>query len=410
MRAVVSAIALVAVLVAASKARAAGSEITDQSASASGTGGASTARSNDPGAAYFNPAALADGKGLRIGQGTAFALPTLTATSIPGGPGPAFAVGASKSLQLIPYLAASYADRDLVFGLSVHVPFGAAVSWPAGSALRFDAVQSSLRVFRVAPFVGARFGKISFAVGPQLDIAELEATRATNMILAEGHVHLLLHGVGIGGQAAIFAQPTEDLAFGLSYKSRSLVPLSGDAAFDLPPAFSAQYPDQGVTARLKLPDRIALGAAYSLPRARILADVTYTLWSFNDELSFQFSPGTPSSTQKNAWRDTLAVRVGGEYDVSRMVTLRAGAFVDGLNHPAAPPENLAPSAPDMTRVGGSVGAGFQITKSFAADVFYSFFALVERTSTSADATLATYGGSAHLFGVGIRFAWDPSGS
>ena len=165
-----------------------------------------------------------------------------------------------------------------------------------------------------------------------------------------------------------------------------------------------------MTARLKLPDRIALGAAYSLPRARILADVTYTLWSFNDELSFQFSPGTPSSTQKNAWRDTLAVRVGGEYDVSRMVTLRAGAFVDGLNHPAAPPENLAPSAPDMTRVGGSVGAGFQVTKSFAADVFYSFFALVERTSTSADATLATYGGSAHIFGVGIRFAWDPSGS
>ena len=406
-----AAAAVLLVTLQSSPVRAAGSEITDQGASASGTGGASTARSNDPGAAYFNPAALADGKGLRIGQGTAFALATLNATTAPGAPGPRFDVTASKSLQLIPHLAASYSSADVTFGLSVHVPFGAAVSWPAGSALRFDAVESSLRVFRVAPFVGKRFGPVAFAVGPQIDIAELEATRATNMILTEGHVHLLLRGVGVGGQAAMFAQPTDELAFGLSYKSRALVPLSGDAAFDLPPAFASQYPDQGVTARLKLPDRIALGAAYSLPRARILADVTYTLWSFNNELSFQFAqPQTPASTQRNAWRDTLAVRAGGEYDVSRMVTLRAGAFVDGLNHPAAPAENLAPSAPDMTRVGGSIGAGLQLTKSTAFDLFYSFFVLLERTSTSADATLATYSGSAHLFGVGVRFAWDPSGS
>lgn len=396
-----------ALALAPSRASAAGTELSDQSASASGAGGAATARAGDPSAAFYNPAALVDGRGLRIGQGLVFALPALHASSSPGAPGPAFNVDAEKSLKLVPYLAASWSDSNVTVGLSVHVPFGAAVTWPAGSALRFDAVESSVRVVRVAPFVGARAGRFAFAAGPQIDVAELEATRATNMILTDGHVHLLLHGVGIGGQAAIFAQPTDLLSLGLSYKSRALVPLTGDAAFDLPAAFSAQYPDQGVTARLKLPDRIAFGAAYAFPRARVLADVTYTLWSFNDELSFQFAqPQTPATTQKNGWRDTLAVRVGAEYDVSAIATLRAGAFVDGLNHAAAPTENLSPSAPDMTRVGGSVGAGFKITKSMAVDVFYSFFSLLERASTSADSILATYSGSAHVFGVGSRFAWD----
>jgi len=409
MRFAVAAAVAGALVLASREARAAGSEFSDQSAWASATGGASTARANDPGAAYFNPAALADGRGLRVGQGMFFALPSLHAASNAGAPGPAFDVSAEKSLKTIPYLSASWSDDNVTFGLSVHVPFGAAVTWPAGSALRFDAVESSLRVLRLAPFVGTRVGRVSFAAGPQIDFAELEATRATNMILTDGHVHLLLHGVGFGGQAAVFAQPTDELSLGLSYKSRALVPLHGDAAFDLPAAFAQQYPDQGVSARLKLPDRIAFGAAYALPRARVLADVTYTLWSFNDELSFQFAqPQTPPTTQKNGWRDTLAVRVGGEFDVSPTTTLRAGAFVDGLNNPAAPTENLSPSAPDMTRIGGSVGAGFQITKSFALDVFYSYFGMLSRASTSADSILATYDGSAHIFGIGSRFAWEPA--
>lgn len=408
-RLLLAACVAVACVASSRDARAVGTDVSDQSAVASGTGGASTARSGDPGAAYFNPAALVDGKGLRVGQGTTFALASIHATSSPGSPGTAFSVDAKKSLQLVPYLAASWSDANVTVGLSVHVPFGASVSWPAGSALRFEAVESSVKVLRIAPFAGVRAGPFAFAAGPQIDIAEVDATRATNMILAEGHVHLLLHGVGIGGQAAVFVQPTEQLAFGLSYKSRALVRLSGDAAFDLPAAFSTQYPDQGVTARLKLPDRIAFGVAYALPRARVLADVTYTLWSFNDELSFHFAqPQTPASTQKNGWRDTLALRLGAEYDVTKIATVRAGAFVDGLNHAAAPTENLSPSAPDLTRVGGSVGAGFQVTRGMAFDVFYSFFTLLERASTSADSILATYSGNAHVFGIGSRFRWDPS--
>lgn len=407
---VASATLVMALAVTATDASAAGTDLPDQSASASGTAGASTARSGDPAAAYFNPAALVDGQGLRVGVGSTFALASLTASSSPSAPPPAFSVDSESSLRAIPYLGASYSHGWFAAGVSAHVPFGGAVSWPRGWPLRFEAVESSQRVIRVAPFVGARWRAIAIAAGPQFDFGSLEVRRATNHVLEEGSVHLLERGSSVGGQVALFVQPLEQLAFGLSYKSRSTIGLGGDADFGVPPTFAPQYPDQGVSTRLRLPDRIALGVAWSALRTtRLLADVTYTTWSVNDALVFDFEQGqTPDSRIKNEWRDTVAVRVGGEHDLGSALTLRGGLFVDGLSGPAAPASNLAPSSPDMTRVGGSVGGGVKITTGVALDAFYSLFGLLERASTSNDYPLATYGGVAHLFGLGARFAWAPA--
>jgi len=69
-----------AVLIAgAGQARAAGFAVAEQSASAGGTAGAATARSGDPAAGWYNPAALADGAGLRLGLGVLLALPSVSA-------------------------------------------------------------------------------------------------------------------------------------------------------------------------------------------------------------------------------------------------------------------------------------------------------------------------------------------
>jgi len=407
-----AAAALVAVVTFATPraAHAAGTDLSDQSASASGTAGAATARSGDPSAAYFNPAALVDGQGLRVGLGSTFALASLSASSTPSAPPPAFSESSETSLRAIPYLAASYSHQWFAAGVSAHVPFGGAVSWPKAWPLRFEAVESSQRVIRVAPFLGARWRAVAIAAGPQFDFGSLEVRRATNHVLEEGSVHLLETGSAVSAQAALFVQPLDTLAFGLSYKSRSTIALGGDADFTVPPTFAAQYPDQGVSSRLRLPDRIALGAAWSaLPTTRLFADVTYTTWSNNDALVFDFEQGqTPDSRIRNEWRDTVAVRLGAEDDVTGSLTVRGGVFVDGLAGPAAPARNLAPSSPDMTRLGGSLGAGWKLTSGVALDAFYSLVGLLERASTSDDYPLASYGGSAHLFGLGARFAWSPS--
>src|SRR5690606_33403542 len=67
------------VLAGVATARAGGFAVAEQSAVAGGTAGASTARSDDAGAAWYNPAALTDGGGLRLGAGFLAAMPSLHA-------------------------------------------------------------------------------------------------------------------------------------------------------------------------------------------------------------------------------------------------------------------------------------------------------------------------------------------
>lgn len=333
----------------------------------------------------------------------------LDAASAPGAPGTAFQTSTESALRVIPNFALSFAHDWFVAGIALNVPYASAVSWPADSALRFETVSSSLRVFRVAPFIGGRYKWFAIAAGPHFEFGSLEVKRATNHIIEEGDVHLLLNGKAYGGQVAIFAEPTPELSLGLSYKSRSTLALDGNVNFNVPAIIAPGFPDQGVSARFKLPDRIALGAAYKFGPARALLDIIYSTWSVNDNLTFDFEkPETTDSVIKNQWRDTVAVRLGGEITPTQVpwLTARAGVFADGLFGPAAPSANLAPNGPDSTRVGGSIGAGFAVSPIVSLDAFYEFFGLLERTSQSSDAPLATYSGSAHIFGLGGRIAYD----
>ena len=401
---------VLATLLVAKEARAGGTELVDHGAAASGTANAATARSGDPSAAFFNPAALVDGKGLRVGVGATFALAAISAKQSPGAPPPAFDVTAEKSLRTVPYLSASYAYDWFVGGISVNVPFGGGVTWPKDWPLRAEAVESQVRVIRVAPFIGAGTKRAAIAIGPHFDFGTLEVKRATEHVLEEGSVHIATNGSAIGGQIAAFIRPLDELSIGVSYKTKSIIRLRGDADFEVPATFAPQYPDQGVDSQLRLPERLAIGVGYAIvPTTRLYVDFTYTGWSTNELLVFDFqNPQTPASTIKNEWRDSIALRVGAEHDLAASFTLRGGLFVDGLSGPAAPAHNLSPTSPDMTRIGGSLGGGYALTEGVALDAFYQLFVLAERASTSADYPLATYNGVAHLFGLGARFAWDPS--
>lgn len=393
-------------------ARASGTELPDPSVVAGGTGGATTARTGDPGAAYYNPAALVDGQGLRVGLGSLFAVTSATVTSSPDAPPPAYSASPASGLRGIPYVAASYAADWWAAGVSVNVPFGGGIKWPRDWPLRFEARESSTVVLRVSPFFGARWRWLSFAAGPYVDRITTELTRSTNHVTSEGEFRVAAGGTGVGGHASVLVKPSNDVSLGVAYKSRDFVHVSGDVDFDVPTTFEPQFPDQHVSAKLKLPDRVAVGLGWSVaPTARVYLDGVYTFWSLNDKLDLDFERAeTPDATIRYAFRDTFALRAGGELDVSPSVTLRLGVFGDGLPEPAAPSNYLGPSTADMTRIGGSVGAGVKLSEWLAIDAFYQYFQLLSRTSTSADLPLATYEGSSHVFGLGARVAWSPNGA
>src|SRR5262245_18621703 len=192
----------------------AGYELSEQSALAAGTGGAGVARQGDPGAVWYNPAAIADGGGFRGGISLFLAIPQITANST----NPAFAPqkATTNEAGVATPFAANLAWSGGRFGVGLYVgtSHGATVTWPAGWWGRFDAASTSLLVLRTAPSFSVRFGRVRFGAGLHVDYANLDIQRDLDFVDTSGTSHLVLNGASAGGDASIYWQPTETLALG----------------------------------------------------------------------------------------------------------------------------------------------------------------------------------------------------
>jgi len=390
-----------------SLARAAGFELADQSVVAAGAGGTGTARQSDPAAAWYNPAAQADGAGFRGSAALILAIPRITAKSTQDALAPSDQPTTNDLNVATPFaLNLGYAWGRWAVGLYAGTSHGVTVDWPAGWWGRFDIVSSSLRVVRMAPSAAVRIGHLRLGVGVHVDYASMELKRALDFVDSEGSSHLRLGGISAGADASLWMEATPTLALGLTYQSRTVIDLHGDADFsNVPDSFAGHAPDQHVSSSLTLPDRFALGVAHQRGRLALFADVTVTLWSVRETLKLDFeNPNTPDVVEPQRWRESFSVHGGVEGAVSERIHLRGGAFYD---HQAAPADTLAASGPDMARIGLTVGGSVQLHRTLAADISYSLAFLLPRESTSPDAIPAAYSGQVHMIGVAFRAANPP---
>ncbi len=383
-----------------------GFEVPDESAVAGAMGGTGTARRGDPASAWYNPSETADGSGFRGGLGILLAIPTIGAEAIEE---PA-RDQTTSSVSPPPHLHLSYSENEWAIGLYAGLSHGTSVSWPEGWWGRFESLGTGILGIRVAPFFALRLGgehgllrdfpDFRISIGAHVDVVRQEIRRALDFIDREGRVHLLMWGAGVGGDASLYWQATEELSFGFTYKSRTWMRLSGDADFTVPEPFLGRAADQRVSSELVIPDRLALGAAWQQREFGVFADVTISLWSVRDRLVIDFErPATSDIDSPQRWRDTASFRLGGEVAIIPEIRVRAGGFYD---MEAAPADTLAPTSPDMARVGVSLGGGFDITPELGVDVYYSFVSLLAREATGPDAPLARYAGDLHLVGLTLR--------
>jgi len=380
----------------AGSASAGGFAVAEQTALAGGSGGASTARAQDPGAAWYNPAALADGAGVRVGIGLLAALPSINAEAMDG----SWQTSSESGVATPPHLNLSYANGDIALGVAAGVPFGAGVTWPDDWAGRHEILSTNLEVFRVAPFLAWRFGKLRVSGGVHADFARLRINRTLDFVDTEGDVKLDMTGNAIGFDAAAFYAASPNVDVGVSYKSRSKIAVTGGADFTAPDAFSVKTTDQNVSSTVNLPDRIATGVRYRRGKLSLLGDVIVTLWGVNRQTVIDFEiEDTPDVVQENDWSTTVGLRAGGEYQLRRGVVVRGGAFFDPT---PAPADRLAPTSPDADRVGITLGGSYQLSHHYVVDVFYEYMQLLGRETMDTNALQARYNGHAHMLGLGLR--------
>lgn len=388
----------IASLLLTTTATAGGFAVTEQNAVSAGTGGAGAARDDDPGAAWHQPAALADGRGLRVGFSAIFARPSLEARALDG----SWSEDNEAAWATPPHLDISYARGRWAAGLSLGIPFGSGVTWPTDWEGRHEIVASDLKVFRAAPFVAWSFGKLRIAAGAHADFGRLQIRRDLDFIDMEGDVAIDMDGRAFGFDAAVFYQPAKHLAFGAVFRSGTELALDGGANFTAPDAFAAKIPDQAARSAIALPAQLSLGGKYVRGNYTLLADVDWTRWSTNRQLVVDFEEmATPDVVQEQQWRNTLSVRAGGEYRRGRL-TLRHGTYVE---QSPAPVDKLAPSSPDANRLGLVAGASWKLNASLRVDGFVEQMFLLRRDSENEEALEASYGGRATLAGIGL--AWMP---
>ena len=384
------------ILLATATVSAGGLAVGEQNAVSAGTGGAGAARDGDPGAAWHDPAALADGGGWRVGLSLALAHPDLQARAMDG----SWTADTNSAWSTPPHLDASYAQGRWAAGIALGVPFGGGVQWPATWPGAVEAVQTQLMVLRAAPFAAWSFGKLRVSAGVHLDAGRLQIQRNLDFIDTPGDVRLDLAGRGAGVDAAIYVQARPDLGVGLVYRGRTTIDFDGNANFTAPDAFSEKTPDQTAKTSMTMPDVLVLGAHYTRGSYAAVLDLEWANWSLNKRTTVSFAnQSTPEAVQVNDWHDTVAVRAGGEWTRDRLV-IRAGGYYDPTPVPTA---HLTPSSPDASRVGLTAGASYRIAPAWSADLFAERMWLLRRETTSTDTMPASYGGTALVLGAGVRW-------
>lgn len=386
-------LALCTAAVSSLPAFAEGFRIIDQSAAATGQGGAFAAQADDPSAVHFNPAAMTDLPGLQLTMGTLLVNGNIdvmpaSGPAVAGDFGGTFANPPPSSFFVTARLG-DFGTSSLDFltlGLGVYSPFGNLIHYPPSSGLAPVLTQSAAPIIDIKPTVAFRVHP-SFALGFGLDIYTFSG------LFGEGHVESQqrlgpeflfppLNALGLGRPGDDVELNGRDTALGYNV-SLLFTPLRNDreqplvnlavvyrsqANLNLTGQFlnKSQGMALGAQADLPLPQVVTAGlAAWPIRNTRrewkVEVDLDYADWTSFDNVDVRLSNGVTLPGPRN-WQDSYVLMAGTEYKWISPdplpdwdVTVRGGyAFAES----PVPERTFRPDVPDSDYHAYSIGLGF----------------------------------------------------
>jgi long-chain fatty acid transport protein len=394
-----------AVIAMAGEAAAGGFALKERSARAQGMSFAgATADSGDLSSMGFNPAAigLIEDGGAMMG-GLSLVLPKADGEVFaPGGVPTGEEVDADRPGGIANGYVGYRFAKDLLFGLSLYSPFGLRTEYEQTFTGAGDALESDLKTFVFAP---------TFAWEP---IPELTLAGSFNVLYAEAR--LTSAGTILDGDetTASFAagalwRPAPGTSIGLAYHHGYDLELNG---FAQTPGVPVTLP---ASADAALPATVSLGITHEVTDdMRLAGEVQWQNWSVFDTIDVEVRTpfGTAALSDPQNYKDAFFVAVGGEYDATKKLTVRAGAAWDQTptqdsNH-AASKFGRTVRVPDEDRIWLSLGTTYDVTDRISIDAGYSFLfapddAVVELRTVPG--STVRYDGGAHIFSVGASFTF-----
>ncbi len=368
---------------------------------ATGMALAMTGHVNDASGIFFNPAGIAQGKGLDVRVGATLIAPHFKVTPVGGAP-----QSPRVDLVPLPHIYAAYGITDqITVGLGFFIPYGLALHYPQDFAGRSVISDASFRSYVFNPTVAFRDDWVRLAAGLQVARGTVELSR--DLALPGGQTGSIDVGGGdwgIGGNLGLqISAIPEMLTFGAFYRSTFSLGINGRADFSgvNDPALQTTLRDQPATARFVLPDQLGAGVAYR-PISKLLVDfdLVYFGWQRFRDLTIQF-PEDPAllDRQPKQWHHGFQYRLGAEYALDPKWQIRAGLIYD---ESPAPRQTLSPDVPDSDRFNIAAGGSFLFGKS-QVDLGYQLIIFTGRNSLYPPLP-AHYSGTAHVLSLtyGIR--------
>ena len=301
----------------------------------------------------------------------------------------------------------SYKFKDMIaIGVGVYTPFGSTTKWDDNWAGRYLIRDIKLSAIYIQPTIAYNY-KDKFGIGAGFVYAtgSVELNKALPYS-PDSKVNLSGKADNFGFNAGLFFLPTEKLNIGVDYRSEISMDLeAGDATFTVPVALQTMVPDTNYfDASLPLPANLDFGIAYQVnDKLTLAAEVNWIIWSSYESLDFTFenNPELLNSENPREYKDTWIPRIGGEYKLNDIFTLRAGAYFDPS---PASEEYFTPETVTLNTIAFTLGASITPLKGLDIDISYlELHGLEAEKNYSPDNFAGTYETAAFIPGIGLSY-------
>lgn len=418
---------------AAASVHASGYHFGTQSVNAQGTANAAAAEAADASTIFYNPAGLSKLDSSQISVNANIVFPSIryeadSATDFTGIPVQGSKSGKITKTTVAPHVYGAYkANDDVTLGLGVYVPFGSATEYEKDSVLRYNINKLGLTTIAIEPVVAWKLNdRHSFGAGiiAQHTSAELrkyadwgiqqkaKALTATPsnptaaaQIKADGHADVKGSDWGFGYQLAWMWDINDRARVGVNYRSKVSHTLKGDAEWAADDTAAKQQwtanklaplgytPSEKARVKIVTPESLSVHGMYKVSdKANLFGDVTWTRHSrfnkaelvFEKEKTIGMSKKSDRTTITPNWRNTYKVGLGGSYQISEPLQLRAGIAFD--KSPVRNADYRMNSLPDGNRIWFSAGMKYHIGKNHVVDAAYTHIHINDTTYRTAKAS------------------------
>ncbi len=305
--------------------------------------------------------------------------------------------------------AAGKLGKNWSLGLGVYTPYGSSATWGDDWAGKNLIQDISMKVFFFQPTLGYKFSdKFSVGAGFVYATGDVELHKAVsyNSATVQGQAHLQGNTTNYGFNAGVLFTPNDTWSVGLDYRSEVTMALSeGDATFTLPTSIQGIIPAANkFDADLPLPANLDLGFSYrESEKFMFSVEFNYVFWETYDTLKFTFKekPELLNSSNPREYTNRLITRIGCEYAMNKVFTVRAGAYYD----PSPTNKNyFNPETPSLDTYGMSFGLTIKPSKNFAIDLSYLHLETQKESKSYAPENFTgTYKTRTMIPGIGLSF-------